>query len=138
MSFHILVVDDFQPWRQQICSMLQTRHELRVIAEAEDGLEAVQKAGELKPDLILLDINLPSLNGIEAALKIREASPDARIIFLSHINDDDVMKEALGTGAAGYVLKVRASQELLPAMKAALRNVTTPMPPPTEHQTDLS
>jgi two-component system, NarL family, response regulator NreC len=128
MSFHILVVDDYQPWRQKICSMLQTRPELRVIAEAEDGLEAVQKARELKPDLILLDINLPSLNGIEAALKIREASPDARIIFVSQINDDDVMKEALATGAAGYVLKVRAVQALLPAMEAALRNVTYAAP----------
>ena len=72
-------MDDFEPWRQQICSILRARPELRVVAEAEDGLDAVQKAKELKPDLILLDIGLPNLDGLEAANRIRQVAPDTKI-----------------------------------------------------------
>jgi DNA-binding NarL/FixJ family response regulator len=82
-TLRILVVDDFEPWRRQVCSMLQTRREFRVVGEAADGLEAVQQAQELNPDLILLDIGLPSLNGLAAANRIRRFSPDARIVFLT-------------------------------------------------------
>jgi DNA-binding NarL/FixJ family response regulator len=137
LQTRILVVDDFEPFRRFVCATLQGRPKWQVIAEASDGLEAVQKAEELKPDLILLDIKLPSLSGIEAAVEIRETSPGAKIIFLSQINDDDIVKEALATGAEGYVLKARALKELLPAMEAALCNVTMPMPP-TGHRTHLS
>ena len=101
----VLVVDDYEPWRQQVCSILQIQPELRVVAEAGDGLEAVQKAQELKPDLILLDIGLPNLNGLEAAKQIRQAAPDAQIIFLTQNSDRDVVRAALSTGAQGYVLK---------------------------------
>ena len=93
-TVRVLVVDDFEPWRQQVCSMLQTRPELPVVAEAGDGLEAVQKAQELKPDLILLDIGLPNLNGLEAANRIRQVAPDASIIFLTQNNDKDVVRAA--------------------------------------------
>jgi DNA-binding NarL/FixJ family response regulator len=119
-SFRILVVDDHEPWRQQICSMLQTRPDLRVVAEIADGLEAVQKALELKPDLILLDIGLPNLNGIEAAKRIRQAAPGLRIIFLTQSSNKDVVRAALSTGAQGYVLKVDAGSELLTAMAGVL------------------
>jgi CheY-like chemotaxis protein len=71
----VLVVDDYEPWRQKVCSMLQTRAELIIVAEVGDGLAAVQTAEELKPDLILLDIGLPKLNGIQAARQIRRVSP---------------------------------------------------------------
>jgi DNA-binding NarL/FixJ family response regulator len=116
----ILLVDDFEPWRQQVCCMLQARPQLRVVAGAVDGLEAVQKAGELKPDLILLDIALPSLNGIEAANRIRQVAPDARIIFLTLNRDKDVVRAALSTGAQGYVLKTDAGSELLTAVAGVL------------------
>ena len=118
MSFHILVVDDYQPWRQKICSMLQTRPELRVIAEAEDGLEAVQKAEELRPDLILLDIGMPTLNGIEAARRIRKLSPESKILFVSQESSADVVQEAFSLGALGYLGKTDAGSELLIAVEA--------------------
>ena len=101
--------------------MIQARTEWQVIAEASDGSEAVQKAEELKPDLIVLDIGLPKLNGIEAARRIRQLSPSSKIIFLSQNNDLDVVQAALDTGALGYVRKTDARRELLPAMDAVLR-----------------
>ena len=119
-SVRILVVDDYEPWRQQMCSMLQTRPELRVIAEAADGLEAIQKAQKLEPDLILLDIGLPNLNGIEAAIRIRQVAAGAKIIFLTQNSDKDIVLAALGTGAHGYVLKTDAGRELLNAMAGVL------------------
>jgi DNA-binding NarL/FixJ family response regulator len=119
-SLRILVVDDYEPWRQRVCSMLQTRPGLCVIAEVADGLEAVQTAEELKPDLILLDIGLPHLNGLEAANRIRQVVPDAKIIFLTQNSDRDVVRAALSTGAQGYVLKTDAGRELFTAVEGVL------------------
>ena len=76
-----MVVEDFDLFRQFVCTNLEQRPELRVICEVSDGLEAVQRAAELKPDLILLDIGLPELNGIEAARRIRGLVPESKIIF---------------------------------------------------------
>ena len=115
-SVRILVVDDFEPWRQHICSMLQTGPGLRVVAEVADGLEAVRKAQELEPDLILLDIALPNLNGIEAANRICQVAPGARIIFVTQNSDKEVVRAALSTGAHGYVLKTDAGSQLLTAV----------------------
>lgn len=112
----ILVVDDFEPWRREVCSMLRTRPEFLVVAEVADGLEAVQEAHKLKPDLILLDIGLPSLNGLEVANRIRQSTPNARIIFLTSYSDRDVMRAALNTGAEGYVVKANAWAELFAAI----------------------
>jgi DNA-binding NarL/FixJ family response regulator len=114
------VVDDFESWRQKICSMLQTRPELRVVAEVGDGLEAVKKAQELKPDLILLDIGLPTLDGLEAAARICQVAPGTKIIFVSQNNDKDVVRRALSNGAQGYVLKTDAGSELLAAVAGVL------------------
>jgi len=101
--------------------VLQAQPEWQVISEASDGLEAVEKAQGLKPDLILLDIGLPKLNGIEAARQIRQLSPSSKIIFLSQNNDLDIVRAALDTGARGYVRKADVKRELLPAMDAVLR-----------------
>ena len=101
--------------------LLQSRPEWQVIAEASDGSEAVQKAEALKPDLILLDIRLPKVDGIEAARQIRQLSPNSRIVFLSQNKDPDVVRAALGTGALGYVHKTDARRELLLAVDAVLR-----------------
>jgi DNA-binding NarL/FixJ family response regulator len=120
-SIRVLIADDNEGWRRQIRSLLQPRPEWQVIAEAVDGSEAVQKAEELKPDVILLDLGLPKLNGIEAARKIRQRSPSSKIVFLSQNNDFDVVRAALGTGAQGYVCKTDAGRALLPAADAALR-----------------
>ncbi len=119
--FRVLTVDDFEPWRHFLSSILLEKPELLVVGEASDGSEAVQKAKDLKPDLILLDIGLPKLDGIEAAQQIRQLSPSSKIIFLSQNNDLDLVKAALGTGALGYVRKTDARSELLPAVDAVLR-----------------
>jgi DNA-binding NarL/FixJ family response regulator len=117
----VLVVDDFENWRRQVHSLLQARPAWQVIAEVSDGSEAVQKAEDLKPDLILLDIRLPNLNGIEAARRIRRLSPDSRIVFLSQNNNVDIVRAALSTGAQGYVRKIDAGRELLHAVDAVLQ-----------------
>jgi DNA-binding NarL/FixJ family response regulator len=119
-SVRILLVDDFEPWRRHVHSIIQTWLELCVVAEVADGVEAVQRAQELKPDLILLDIGLPSLNGIEAANRIRKIIPDAKIIFVTQNSDKDVVRAALSTGAHGYVLKTDAARELITAMAGVL------------------
>jgi DNA-binding NarL/FixJ family response regulator len=122
-QIRILLVDDYKDWRKTIRLLLQERSEWQIIFEASDGFEAVQKAGELKPDLILLDIGLPKLNGIEAARWIRRQSPDSKIVFLSQQNSLDIVQEALSTGAQGYVYKASAQSDLLPAIEAALRGI---------------
>ncbi len=116
----ILVVDDFKDWLRQVRLLLQSRPGCQVIAEASDGSEAVQKAKELKPDLILLDVGLPNLNGIEAARQIRQLSPNSEIIFLSQNSDLEIVRKALSMGALGYVRKTDAGRELLPAVDAVL------------------
>lgn len=100
--------------------MLLVKPELQVVAEASDGREAVEKAVALKPNLILLDIGLPTLNGIEAARQIRQLAPESQIIFLTQESSEDVMREALSTGASGYVVKSRAVSDLLTTLTAIL------------------
>ena len=116
----VLVVDDYEPWRRFVCSTLQQRPELQVIGEVSDGSEAVRSAEELQPDLILLDIGLPTLNGIEAARRIRSLSPKSRILFLSENRSRDIADEALRAGGSGYVAKSDAKRELLLAVEAVL------------------
>ena len=114
-------MDDYEPWRRFVSTTLQKQPELQVIGEAVDGLEAVQKARQLQPDLILLDIGLPTLDGIEAARRILELSPKSKILFISQESSADVVREALGTGARGYIVKTDAGSELLTAVGAVLR-----------------
>jgi DNA-binding NarL/FixJ family response regulator len=117
-SVRLLVVEDHEPFRRFVCSTLEKRTELQVIGEASDGLEAVCKAEELQPDLILMDVGLPTLNGIEAARRIRKLSPESKILFVSQETSTDVVQEALGFGALGYVAKTNAGIELLAAVEA--------------------
>jgi DNA-binding NarL/FixJ family response regulator len=117
----ILVVDDYAQWRDFVGSMLQKVPTVRVICEVSDGAEAVQKAKELKPDLILLDVGLPKLNGIEAARQIRKVAAESKIVFLSQETSADVVQEAIGLGASGYVFKATANGDLLRAISNALR-----------------
>jgi len=117
-TVRVLVVEDYAPFLQYIASILARTDDLQVICEAADGLEAVHKAEELKPDLILLDIGLPTLNGLEAARQIRQLCPESKIIFVSQESDADIVQEALGSGALGYVVKTMAGGELLTAIKA--------------------
>jgi DNA-binding NarL/FixJ family response regulator len=119
--FRILAVDDYEQFRRFLHSKLQSRSDLRIVGEASDGLMAVQKAEELQPDLILLDIGLPRLNGIEAARRISRLVPAAKILFVSQNHDADVVLSALGAGAMGYIRKENAHADLLPAIEAVLR-----------------
>lgn len=119
-SNRVLVVDDYEPWRRHITAALQGTHQWLVAGEVADGLEAVQQAEALAPDLILLDISLPRLNGIEVARRILARDPSARILFLSEHRSWDIAEEALATGARGYINKSDVGSELLPAMEAAL------------------
>ena len=102
-------------------SSLGPLQHLQVVGEASDGLEAVQKAQVLKPDLILLDIGLPNLNGIEAAKRISRVVHGSKVIFLTVESNADVARVALTNGAQAYVLKSDAATELLPAIEAVLR-----------------
>lgn len=116
----LFVVDDFEPWRRFVCARLQEHHYCNIL-EFSDGQEAVHRVQEMQPDLILLDIGLPSLNGIEAARQIRKLAPRSKILFLSENRFSDIAEEALSTGAMGYVVKSDAGRELLSAVKAVLR-----------------
>ena len=117
-TVRVLVVDDFEPFRRFVCSTLGKRRDLQVIGEASDGLEAVRKAEELKPDLIVLDIGLPTLNGIEVARRIRKLCPECKILFMSQVSSADVAQEAFSLGAMGYVVKAYAGRELSAAVEA--------------------
>jgi len=123
-SIGVLVVDDYEPFRHFIRSKLSDQPRLQVVAEAADGLLAVQKAEELQPDLILLDIGLPKLNGIEAARRIRKLSPRSKILFVSQQTSLDLVRAALDTGAKGYVLKADAGSQLLEGVDAVLEGRT--------------
>jgi len=119
-GFRVLVVDDYEPWRRFLSTTLQNKAELEVVSEATDGLEAAQKAKELQPDLILLDIGLPKLNGIETARRILRFAPNTKIVFVSEQRSADIAEEALRTGACGYLIKSHVASELLPAINAVL------------------
>ena len=114
----VLVVDDYAPWCRFISSTLQERARWQIVDEVSDGAEAVKRAAALHPDLILLDIGLPTINGIEAARRIIDGNRDARILFVSEHRSWDIAEAALATGARGYVIKSDAVRELLPAMNA--------------------
>ena len=107
-----------------------------MVGEASDGLEAVQKSQELQPDLIVLDLGLPKLNGIEAARRIRERSATSKILIVSQESSADIVHEAFSTGVLGYVVKAYAGSELLPAVEAVLRGeqfVSTGLLPSTKY-----
>jgi DNA-binding NarL/FixJ family response regulator len=117
-TIRVLVVEDYEPFRRFLSSTLAQNPEFEIVGEASDGREAVDKAQALQPDLVLLDIGLPTLNGIESARRIRQLSPQSKLLFVSQESSTDVIDEALSIGAMGYVVKTHAATELLPAMDA--------------------
>ena len=120
-TIRVLLAEDYQPFRRFLSSTIQNKLGWNDIHEVADGSHAVQKAQELKPELILLDIGLPTLNGIEAAKRIKKVSPDSKILFVSQEISADVVEEALKTGAEGYVCKMDAGAEFLAAIDAILQ-----------------
>ena len=121
-SVRIVVVDDFENWRRAIVSILEEDPGLEIVGLASDGVDGVQRCWELKPNLVVLDVGLPNLSGLEAAKQIREVSPDTKILFLSANRSREVIREALRMGAAGYILKENAGRELLAAVRSAVRD----------------
>ena len=119
MPVRILVVEDHARFRHHICLALQRRAEFQTF-EAADGLDAVQKVEELQPDLVLLDINMPRMHGFEVARQVRRLAPRARVLFLSQESASEIVGKALGAGADGYVQKMSAGDDLLPAIDAVL------------------
>jgi DNA-binding NarL/FixJ family response regulator len=120
MPLRILVVDDFEKFRRYLCSALEQDRRFEIVGQACDGVEAVQKAAELNPDLILLDVGLPKLNGVQAAKQICKVAPRAKILFISQEFSFDVVKAALRSGALGYIQKLNVARELLPGIEAVL------------------
>jgi len=118
--FRILVVEDFEPFRRFIRTALLARPEFRVVGEAVDGVEAVEKAKDLQPDVVLLDIGLPKLNGMAAAEQICILAPDAKLLFISLEASSAIVEEAFRLGARGYIHKLKAQDDLIPAMEAVL------------------
>ena len=122
-ALRILVVDDHAMVRSRLCSLLRTRPEFEVVSEASDGLQAVEMARALQPDVVVLDISMPSMGGIEAAPQIRQGAPGAQILFVSQHNSLSVVREALSTGACGYVVKSDASADLVEAVFAVSQGI---------------
>jgi len=120
----ILVVEDTELYRQAITRIIHGRADLRILAEVTDGLEAVRLAEELQPDLILLDIRLPNLNGIEAARKIRSITPQSNIIFVTQELSPEFISEAFSLGGKGYVAKIDLGRDLLIGIDAVFQGKT--------------
>ncbi len=119
-AVRVLVVEDFQPFRRFVCSTLAGLPRLQVVDEVSDGMEAVRRAKELQPDLILLDIGLPTLDGIEAARQIRIHCPTSKIMFLTQESAAHFVQEAFRIGAMAFVAKIRVRKDLLSAVDAVL------------------
>jgi two-component system nitrate/nitrite response regulator NarL len=114
----ILIADDLEAIRRQVSLILTSRPELEVCAEAENGKEAVEKSRELQPDLIILDITMPILNGLDAARRIRTFAPETPILILTVHKSRQLMEEAKKIGVRGYVTKGDAGEKLLDAVDA--------------------
>jgi DNA-binding NarL/FixJ family response regulator len=114
----VLAVDDYEPFRRLLCSMVHEESHFQIVGEASDGLEAVHMAEELRPDVILIDIRLPKMNGFHAMRRILRTVPECKIVFLTQENSADVVQEAFRLGASGYVTKVMAGTELIKALEA--------------------
>ena len=117
----LLLVDDQSLFREGLRTILSTHPDLLIIGEAGNGMEAIQMTSELHPQVILMDLRMPKMNGVEATRRIRGANPDSRIIVLTTFDDDEDVFDALRAGAVGYLLKDVPSEKLVEAIRAAAR-----------------
>ena len=117
----VLVVEDHEPFRRVICELLQQRADLLIVGEAADGLDAICQAEALRPDVVMLDIGLPMLSGLEVAGRIRAKVPDAKLMFVTNESSLEVVEQAFRRGAHGYVYKPRVQRDVLPVLDAIIR-----------------
>jgi len=117
---HILVVDDHPVARKTICALLRAQPDFDVICDATNGTEAVIQAMDLKPDVVVLDIGMPGMNGLDAARLVKKAAPSAEILFLSQHAELETIRQAFRVGGRGYVVKSDAGRELISAVHAVL------------------
>jgi len=115
-KIRVLLADDHELVRKGIRGLLNTKRRWRVVGEARDGAEAVEKAGKLKPDIVILDIDMPKLNGLEATPRIREAAPRAKVVILTLHESGEMVRRALEAGARGLVLKSDLAERLITAL----------------------
>jgi DNA-binding NarL/FixJ family response regulator len=118
MAVRILLVDDHPVVRQGLRTLLQERSELEVVDEASDGLEAIEKVETLRPDVVVLDVTMPRMNGIEACRIIKQKNPGLEILFVTQHDSPQMMREALNAGARGYVVKSNLARDLVEAVEA--------------------
>jgi DNA-binding NarL/FixJ family response regulator len=123
-AMRVLVADDHEVVRRGICSLIEGQPGWKVAAEAADGREAVEKTKELKPDLTVMDISMPSMNGLEATRQIMKDCPESKVLVLTVHDSDPLIREVLDAGARGYVLKADAGRDLVAALEALRRNKT--------------
>jgi DNA-binding NarL/FixJ family response regulator len=123
-AFRILVADDHEVVRKGLVALLQQQPDWQVCGEAGDGRDAVEKAQQLKPDVVILDIGMPSLNGLEATRQILKTNPHARILILTLHDSDQVVRDVLNAGARGFLLKSDAARDLVAAVEALRRDKT--------------
>jgi DNA-binding NarL/FixJ family response regulator len=122
MKLRILVADDHEVVRRGLCTLLQSHEGWEICGEAADGRETVEKVKELKPDVVILDVGMPNLNGLAATRQLIQHDPTLRIIVLTITDVDEVIREALDAGARGFVLKSDAARDLVSAVEALQRN----------------
>jgi DNA-binding NarL/FixJ family response regulator len=123
-TIQVLIADDQEAIRRRVSSIIKSHANLEVCAEAADGIEAVEKAKKANPDLIVLDITMPGINGLDAARRIKEFAPDTPIVILTVHKSKQLIDEAQKIGVNGYVTKAEAGQNLLKAVDAVLQNQT--------------
>lgn len=134
LAVRILLVDDAAHWRKFVSFILRINPELEIVSDASTGDEAVEKAAELNPDIVLLDIHLPGISGLEAGRRILTHDPNTKLVFVSQEGDPEVVHEALRLGAAAFVLKPDAASQLVAAIHSATRGqvfLSRSLPPST-------
>jgi len=122
MKLRILIADDHEVVRRGLCMLLQTHEGWEVCGEAKDGREAVEKAKQVRPDVVILDVGMPNLNGLAATRQLLQQNPQQKVIVLTITDSDQVIREALDAGARGFVLKSDAARDLISAVEALQHN----------------